>query len=401
MLTILSAAALVVTPLDAISNDICNSGETLGIPALIDVWRKDAEINLSDEVYALIGGRPQDLHSIYEECTVSPGGRLCRAVSFEVSIIVEWMDALTDMPVQGPRRLVALGSAPIEGIVPLQRPDEFQIECGLPPGRAASTSSSSTRGNWRLAQDLSNLRKPSLDGVEFASIAFTDDVKNDTQTQRFQFAIGRRFEQDALNATLMPFVAVNRQSQIAASPKEENVFQVGLNAQFRSLNEYGFWNTEIAYLTDDSLEASAWRFGASFSPNLDVPGYEAFHAIWNDGPLDFVWTMEFAVDHLTIDETGDAFENEDSEATRIGGNLYAAVRTFDPIAGITPQLSVSYSVREPFLENGDSFSNIRAAFDFLPEKDGNLRFGISYQSGEDLDSGKFAQQWLAGIGVRY
>lgn len=409
---LLTAALLQTAPLEGISNQQCNASAPLSIAQLVDHWRASAEIGFGDRDYTLIGGTPQAIHAGIVRCDADPADAICPILGAEFSLILERANALADQPTQPEGRLVAVRNVRLSGRALLEQPEAFEVRCDAPtpPGQGQQRptppgASAAAPPQWRVALDLASLRKPERNLREFATFSFTDNVKEDTETREIEFAVGRRYSAADGTYAVMPYISVERQTQRSQTPEEENQVQLGLDARVRLGSRpgrrFGFLSADLAYLTDDSLEASGVRYGLTYTPSLQIPGYQAFYAVTYGGPLEFVWTFDARLDHLNIDEVGDAFEGTEDEATRIGADLAIALRTTDPVAGITPQVSLAYGVREPFDSEDRSLSHFRAALDFLPEKDGVFSFGVAYESGEDFDSLKFSQQWTARVGYRY
>lgn len=253
------------------------------------------------------------------------------------------------------------------------------------------------------ADDTVTLKNKDLTSANF-NIALVDFLKYTRKEDSTNLAPG---------PSLTPFIALNYQSDL--DPKEEtDDFSVGViwKQYFRDKNfqendgdkfrfELDHFLLEGSYITDiEQRESQQWA-GQLTLPFASFDG-SSFNS--NDPFFTYYVTADLVLDHMKIARAGDkkaliklTEEQDTDKLTRIGYDI-GFVSSFKLDDAWSFGFDAKYQYRDAFQNGGlGDADRWEMGWDFTPNVNDNLSFGITYQRGEVLKSLKEEELWKFGV----
>ena len=208
---------------------------------------------------------------------------------------------------------------------------------------------------------------------------------------------------------LRPYVSLARDGGDGDPSEQENIALLGVQysvLRWNSNTERGFshFTLDGAYVTDDSFDASGFRADVSYVPAWEhlrgFGRFQGFETEYGYSDVRLFWEVRGALDAWAVDDAGDALAEGVRSYARFGADFTVILR-LDWEIPFVPQIRGEYGIREAFDGGESSADRGLLAVEFVPAENSPVSLGFVYETGDNLESLKFSQEFKVELGFRY
>jgi hypothetical protein len=294
----------------------------------------------------------------------------------------------------------------------------FAFRC-TPPAATSVPTPKPPDERWRprfaLSRTPDDLLVDDLEKKAFAEFAYVNDIEANEESYSIHASFGvilgtltpvrRARTQGGIHLEMWPALFAQYEREGSDSTAEEGTNNLNLGVQLggylqargrRTLSHY--YTLTARHLTDDHFDSAAWSLGATFTPDIPLPGNDIAYDLIQDR-LRFQWLVTGAVDHTSVSDPGKKSELQTRpEFTRLGFDLGGELRLLQGGDGAIV-LSGRYRLREAIGAVLGDARLLHGSLTFRPLQ--NVSVGFTYDRGKNLDSLEFSEQWRLALGLRW